>query len=906
MRKIAVLILSLVMICTVYPLHGQIAAVKVDDGSDNTKVEDIIIVFKMHFDIGYTDWAESVLQKYTTSMIGEALKSVDETASLPSSEQFVWTVPGWPMKYILENSDATFKSRAEKAVKEGRFAVHALPFTFETESSDLETLTRSMSFSSDICRTYGLPLPRGAKLTDVPSHSWVLPTILSNAGVKLLHIGCNPGSASPDVPTVFWWEGPDGSRLLTVNWAEYYGSGVMPPENWPFKTWMAMIHTHENTGAPTPEAVAAVLAEAREKAPQANIRIGAIEDFYDALMKENPEIPVIRGDMPDTWIHGYMSAPSAVKKNKALQKLIYQTESLNRLLRDWGLNVRDCSGYVDKAVEQCLLFDEHTFGLALSHGHQADWKYGDDFRIERAKGNYDFIEESWYEKEDHIHQAMHNIVPALRRDMSLLAKSVALDGRRVVVHNQLPYDRSGVVSLPMGVYKKDFHVKALRDAVTGKIIPVNNDGNILEFFATDIPAMGYKSFAVLTDDECTAGFVKDDCMRVDSRSGVLENRWFRIRINLENGSLRSVFDKTLKKEMYDEGSEYGFGEYIHERFGNDEIDRYNTAYVKDGTHDWADPEMGRPHDEALKYSCGRGKVSHIRYSETEIEVSATVFCSMENASSGKDEEYLVTYTLHKDSPYLEVNWYSDSHELTGVPEGGWLAFPFNVKKPRFHLGRPGAVVDPSVDFIKNTNTDYFFLNTGMAVTGKNGKGYGLNSPDAPAVSLGRTGMYRFSKNYVSKDSDVFVNLYNNQWGTNFTEWIRDFPPVTVYIWSVDDYDNASSLVSHVENTRSPMLAAYAEGEGGSLPVSGKGLSVSEDGVIVTAYCDNYDGEGTLLRLWEQAGKDSECRVSIPGSHYTHGVFCDLRGTATGEQFEITGDTFTIDIKAYAPVSVLLY
>lgn len=29
-----------------------------------------------------------------------------------------------------------------------------------------------------------------------------------------------------------------------------YGSGVLSPANWPYKTWLAMIHTHENTGAP--------------------------------------------------------------------------------------------------------------------------------------------------------------------------------------------------------------------------------------------------------------------------------------------------------------------------------------------------------------------------------------------------------------------------------------------------------------------------------------------------------------------------------------------------------------------------------------------------------------------------------------------------------------------------------
>ena len=215
-------------------------------------VTDIIVVFKMHFDIGYTQWAEGVLQQYSGPMLEKTLQAIVETSKLPENEQFVWTVPAWPLKYMLENCSPELKSGLEKAIKDERIIPHALPFTFETEASDLENLVRGLNYASDINRKYGLPLSREAKLTDVPSHSHVIPALLRNAGVDILHIGCNPGSASPDVPALFWWEGPDGSRLLTFNWAEYYGSGIMPPKDWKYKTWLAMIHTHENTGAPSP------------------------------------------------------------------------------------------------------------------------------------------------------------------------------------------------------------------------------------------------------------------------------------------------------------------------------------------------------------------------------------------------------------------------------------------------------------------------------------------------------------------------------------------------------------------------------------------------------------------------------------------------------------------------------
>lgn len=655
-------IVTLLTLCgSVASVFSQIAAIDVDKGVQKNSVDEVVIVFKMHFDIGYTDWAESVLQKYATSMMDETLQSVRETEILPEEDQFVWTLPGWPMKYMLENTSEDHKQALDTALRRGRFKVHALPFTFETESSDLETLVRGMDFSSRINRKYGFALPRGAKLTDVPSHSWVLPTLLTQAGVKILHIGCNPGSKSPDVPTLFWWEGPDGSRLLTFNWAEYYGSGVLPPANWPYKTWLAMIHTHENTGAPKPEEVAAVLKEAREKLPNAKIRIGQLEDFYDALMRENPELPVIRGDMPDTWIHGYMSMPREVKKNKSLQRSIYVEEALNTQLRQWGLDAEPVISYIDKAIEQTLLFDEHSFGLAMSHGHQASWKYGDDFWQERAQGKYDFIETSWYEKEDRIHHAERLVIPSLRKDLIRLASQIAVEGKRVMVYNPLPWKRSGQVDLFMDVYMKGFKVYGLRDEETGEVILADNEGNDLSFYAQNVPSLGYKTYSVLTEPIK----VPERKSSIHEEEDVIENDFFLIKINRENGSLLSVWDKHLQKEMVDTKGTYGFCEYVHEKFGAAEIERYNNSYVKPGQHGWADQEMTRPVDKSLKYTMQRGTVQHIKYEKNAHAVKATVFCRTEAG-----DDYLLSYTLEDNSPYVKIGWCLRNKPAEPQPEAG--------------------------------------------------------------------------------------------------------------------------------------------------------------------------------------------------------------------------------------------
>jgi alpha-mannosidase len=52
-------------------------------------------------------------------------------------------------------------------------------------------------------------------MTDVPEHTWMMATLLKHAGIDFMMIGCNGASAPLKVPLLYWWQGPDGSRVLT-------------------------------------------------------------------------------------------------------------------------------------------------------------------------------------------------------------------------------------------------------------------------------------------------------------------------------------------------------------------------------------------------------------------------------------------------------------------------------------------------------------------------------------------------------------------------------------------------------------------------------------------------------------------------------------------------------------------
>lgn len=864
-----------------------------DNEKPNLKVKEIIFVFKTHFDNGYTDKAESVINKYSTTMMEQALATLEKSRSLPREKQFIWTMPAWPLIQVLNRCKPEMKPQIEAAIREGWFVYHGLPFTFETEAGDPEALVRSLTFAADLSKRFNLPLPRDAKLTDVPSHSWFLPTLLVNAGIKILHIGCNAVSSSPDVPLLFWWQGPDGSSLMTIYWGKNYGTSLVPDETWKHKTWLAIIHTGDNQGPPSPEDVEKVLKRAQELAPNAKLRIGRISDFYDAIMKENPDLPVVRGDMPDTWIHGYMSMPREIKSVRSLQKDIYSLELLNTLLNQWTDKKTDITKFTADASEGVLLWDEHTFGMAMSHGHSGDWYFGNEFHEKRAAGTYRELEASWKEKGDRVYQAEKVLLPAYDREMKRLSEAVNVDGQRIVVYNPLPWTRSGIITI-----QQQNKIEALRDMRTGEIMCVHNKGNVLRFIAKNVPSSGYTTYvpAPAPKDADASEPVADE------KGNLIENEFFKVKIDPWKGKIASIIDKRSGREMVDQKSEYGFGQYMYERFSKKETNSYIDSYLKVRLS-WGISEFGRPNLDESPYRRLNGGKANVVYSADEISAKAFLHFS---TVDGNPHNYSLSYTIYKDLPYIEINWFIDCKQAEPWPEAGWISFPFNVDDPQFKVGRLGAVIDPSKDIIKGSDFDFYLINSGIALLTRQNDGFALCTPDAPGISLDRPGLWKYSGYFIPHRPNVFVNLFNNQWSTNFTEWIEGSWSSKMYIWSFTDYKNEQSLISPSEEFRSRLKATMVSGKPGTLPIYNDGIILSKKGVLVTSFGPNVFGSGTVLRLWEQAGESGRCKVTLPsGMTYTFAIPVNLRGEKAGDPIVVKDNSFEIEIGPYKPASYLL-
>lgn len=868
------------------------------------EVHEVIVTFKTHFDIGYTDLPSAVVERYRTTMIDQALDVVDRSRTLSLEQQFVWTIPGWPMAKIAEDWSGQTpgrKARILQAMKDGRFVVHGLPFTMHTELLEPEDLVRGLGFASRLSRDLGLPLPRDAKMTDVPSHSWILPTLLRHAGIDFLHLGCNAASSSPEVPLLFWWEGPDGSRLLTMYSASGYGTGLVPPADWPYRTWLVMQHTGDNHGPPTPEEVGQLLADASKKLPGMKVRIGRLSDFADAILDEKPQIPVIRGDMPDTWIHGPMCDPAGARTARNLRSATGTTESLVALLGIWGLPAPDAdwARRIADAHEGSLLYGEHTWGGALywvtRYGKDLKWDYGDAWKADRAAGRFAKLEQSWAEHTRYIEQARNGIVPLLSSAMRTLAEEVGIEGPRVVVFNPLPWPRHGVVRMKSA----GVSFSALRPADGGAPVSVASDGDGFCFMARDVPAMGYCTFVPAETAE-----TRND-LRCDSQAAVIENEFLKVTLDPNRGGIRSVVDKRTGHETVDPDSSYALGQYLYERFDANQVAAYVRAYVKNDS-DWAQAELGKPAmptASEVPYRAASPRFETLRMTQSAASVSTTMHAS---PSSGIPHPVTTRVILHAGQPFIDLEVTLHDKPADNWPEAGWVCLPVNATEPQFRLGRLGGIADPTRDFVRGSNLDIQTVHTGLTIADRQGRGMGICPLDSPLVSLDRPGLWRYSRDFTPRRPVAFINLFNNQWTTNFRLWNEGTWTARIRLWAIDRFDAQSGLIAPSLEARYPLIAASAKGKAGALPLLQSGLELSTQGTLVTAFGPNPDGPGLALRLWECAGQTGPCRVRLPKTLDVESIQpVNLRGEPNGEPLPVKEGRFTANLAAFAPASFVI-
>ena len=124
------------------------------------------VVFKTHLDVGFTDFAQNVVEKYMDVYIPKAI----HTARLLEKEEkqkYIWTTGSWIIAEYLKKASPDKRKELESAIHDGLICWNAYPFTADHELMDASLFRFALSISNDLDKQFDKKTI-AAKITDVP------------------------------------------------------------------------------------------------------------------------------------------------------------------------------------------------------------------------------------------------------------------------------------------------------------------------------------------------------------------------------------------------------------------------------------------------------------------------------------------------------------------------------------------------------------------------------------------------------------------------------------------------------------------------------------------------------------------------------------------------------------------
>jgi hypothetical protein len=674
-------------------------------------ISTVHIVFKTHLDVGFTDYAANVVQRYIDDYFPRAIALADELGT--GEGGFTWTTGSWILQKALTSGTPAQREAVDRAVREGKLAWHGLPFSTHTELMDGSLFDYGLSLSRDLDQTYGRTT-LSAKMTDVPGHTVGMVPYLAAAGIGYLHIGVNPASAVPDVPPHFVWRAPNGAEIV-VSYDASYGSlldtGAAVPTGASDALFMAF--TNDNIGPPSVADVRGLHASLRARYPDATITASTLNDFGATVVAMKEQLPVVDSEIGDSWIHGPGSDPTHLGRFLRLRQLRagwvedgsllegtqpYSDLSDKLLLvaeHTWGEDIKtflpDFSNYTKSdfaaarerdEIDRNRIPDVHAYASAWSaHSHQGY--------------SYSAVEQSWVEQRAYIDAAVEVLPAALREQVE--------DERRQRQLEPAP-DYAEVVTGAVRVGAFTAEVDA-----SGALTSLVGDDGIR--WADEEHPLGryvYQTFGSLDYQRWIAEYCRD---MVANAAWALPDQ-AKIGMELsEPSALGKTFLPIVQRVM---------------RWSEEKID-YLTVETR--LPDVASETYGAPRSVEIRY----------RFSRT----SPTVRVQL--AATGKDANRL--------------------------PEASWIQFSPLVANPyRWRLHKMGSAINP-LDVVRNGNRNlHAVTETSNESAGRKVR---IATLDAPLVSPGEPRLLRFDDAFPDLRNGMHFNLHNNVWGTNFRMWFDD-------------------------------------------------------------------------------------------------------------------------------------
>jgi len=748
--------------------------------------------------------------------------------------------------WIEEKYPAMFRE-IQQRVKEGRWeVVGGMWVEPDLNMPDGESLVSQIFYGKRYFQQkFGVNINIGWN-PDSFGYNWQLPQIYKRSGIdyfvtqKLLW-----ASEFTKFPyRLFWWQSPDGSRVLTYFPSDYANdidplkmardSAKYGPMLWTYNggtnsaptgglDTMYLYGVGDHGGGPTRLDLDTALRWQKKDIVFPQIKFSTAVEYFADLEKNKDvlKIPTWDGELYFQYHRGVQTTQSEEKKgNRKAEVLILDAEKLASIDALFG------AAYPQKEFDdgwKNILFNQFHDILPGSGIHinyvDAARKYAQTERV-----NQDIIQTTLVD----------------------LASRVSSPGVSVLVFNPLSWARTDEVEVEAQFPKAVEGVTAV-DA-DGKVLPsevLNMDAATnhvkLRILAENIPAMGYELIRLLPMEKSASTAAHSRIRSQETQpllaatATSLENEFVRLKVDPQTGCITSLVDKrssieALALPVASEGSPAALPD-------GSPCGNLLQAFV-DKPKRWdawnIDADFVRQHADLLQ-------AEEVKLVEnTPLRAVIRVRHHFQNSTFVQD---ITMYPgVARVDVHMQADWH-DRHILLKV------AFPLSARNEQATFEIPyGSVERPTT---RNTPAEQAQFEVPA-----------LRWADISDATHGFSLLNDSKYGYDAKDNVLRLSLLRAPtWPDPETD--QGFHEFTYSLYPHRGTWREAMTVRQGYELNYPLFAVAATQHGGPLPASESFFNLDQDNVVVTAIKKAADDDALIIRYYEWAGKKGDVRIRLP-------------------------------------------
>ena len=685
-------------------------------------------------------------------------------------------------------------------------------------------------------------------------HPGTLPQIIRLQGMEN-YVFMRPEKHEKDLPAnLFWWEGPDGSRVMTYRIQDSYnaagdeermrekvGRFTEYAKNHPAPLIMLFYGHGDHGGGPTKTSINAFNVIRQEKdAPR--LFFGNVDNYFkDVRATQNLNLPVVRDDLQHHAV-GCYSAESEIKKNNRLAEAALVTAEKIAATGSMIWNARYPAEEFTKAWKQVLFlqFHDSLAGSSLA-AHSQDAREGHNYALNIA----------------------HTSTALAVQKLEWQIAAEDSDSEYLVVFNPHAWDVNANIE-----YDIDHKPLPLVTDDRGRSLPAQYiraqsvTGRKRILFNAALPALGYRQIRIRRGKSTAES-------RVSAAGNRLENEFYRITFS-PDGQV-GIFDKEAGREVFEGGASGCKG-----------------VIIDDPSDTWS--------HEVRDFTKNTGGEYHYT---TKGEIGAFGQARFSTLENGPLRAAIRVQSVYGDSD-MTIDWFltSGSRNIEARVSLNWqerlkmlkFSFPVNTESPVATFEVPYGFI------VRQTNGEEDPGQRWIDLTGK--------------CDAGRCGLTVFNGakyGYSVQDSDMRITVARSApYAHHGPASLKRLAPEGNYIWMDQGIQTLRLLlVPHggswqdihapriAEEFIAPPAVIYQGIHGGVMPKSASFLSVSVPNVIVTSIKKAETNDDLILRLLETHGKETEMTLAFPSADFFwHGRLraCEIKtlrlNTQTGDIQEV--------------------